>query len=169
MIPLNDLKMEFDEHGHAISGEVVFTHVDDKTGEVRHFAVERIAAWLSMQTRIPIIKVKLDPVFAHWAMTRRGIEMHRFTRISKRIVKANPIVFAHMPGIARDADGEHLIIDGNHRYCRAVYFGETHIRGYVLEPEHWEPFLVDVPAIFDEFQRDRIERQDVDPIDSRIR
>lgn len=168
VIDWRDLRIEFDENGVPKTGEIVFSHVDDKTDEVRHFAVERIEKWLRTRTDIPIIRTRIDPIFAMFAVKYRGVEQHRFARITKRQIKTNPIVLAHMPGIGRDTTGEHLMIDGTHRYCKAAMLGMEHIHAYELQPEHWEPFLIDIPEM-DSFTREQmIGQANGVPIDSRI-
>lgn len=169
MIDWRDLRIKFDPTtGRPISSEIVFSHVDDKTNEVRHFAVERIEKWLRTRSDIPIIRVPIDYVFAQFAFTYRGIEQHRFERITKRQIKTNPIVLAHMPGVGRDTTGEHLMIDGTHRYCKAAMLGMEHIHAYELQPEHWEPFLVHVPELDNLTREQMIGQANGIPIDSRI-
>jgi hypothetical protein len=169
MIRWWELDLEFDEQGVPVRGEVVFSHVDNKTGVVRHFAVERINnAIAKMAAPPPIIQCPIDLAFTMFAMQHRGIEAHRWNRITAHDVCNYPILLAHMPGVGIDTPDEHLIIDGIHRYTRAAYWGWTHLPAYELPPELWEPYLIDIPQELNDFERERLNNQHINPIDSRI-
>lgn len=170
MIEMWDLDMTFAADGTPISGEIVFSHVDDRTNVVRHFAIERIVKHVErMAVRPPIITFPIDPVFAMYAVTGRGIEQHRLKRITAQDLIQYPIMLAHMPGVARDVQGEHLIIDGNHRYVAAAMMGWKELHGYELPPALWEEFLVNIPEELNDFQRERLLDQAKNPIDSHIK
>lgn len=139
------------ENGIPVSGEVVFSHVDDKTGEVRHFAVERIQRDINNgKLTLPIIETPIDETFARFSFTQRGVEKHRIMRLltTPTEISHYPVVFIHFPGVGRDIpESEYLMIDGAHRYCASAVLGWKTIRGYVMEPEQWEPYLIDIPDI----------------------
>lgn len=169
MIPWQELRLEFDDRGIPISGEIVFSHVDNKTGQVRHFAVERINRDIAkMGTPPPIIQCPIDPTFVMFAMQHRGVEAHRWNRITPQDVCNYPILLAYMPGVGIDTPDQHLIIDGIHRYTRAAHWGWTHLPAYELPEEFWEPYLIDIPQELNDFERERLNNQHVNPIDSRI-
>ena len=157
--------------GEPVSGEIVFSHVDDKTGEVRHFAVERLCKYLeTCAAPPPIITFPIDQQFAKYAYTLRRVEMHRLKRImaDPAQIAAYPIMLAHMPGVARDTQGEHLVIDGIHRYVAAAVLGWSELRGYEMPPELWEQYLIDIPEILDR-TREKLAGQAMGvPIDSHI-
>lgn len=170
MIPWQDLRLDFDDKGSLVSSEIVFSHVDNKTGKVRHFAVERIERDIrKLGTPPPIIQCPIDKHFATYAMQHRGIEAHRWNRITPQDVCNFPILLAHFPGVGIDTAGEHLIIDGIHRYTRAAHWGWTHVPAYELRPEFWGPYLIDIPEQLNDWERERLNNQHVNPIDSRIR
>jgi len=171
MIEWTDLDLTVDGDGNLHSTETAFSHVDNETGEVRHFAVTRIEKWLRTATQVPIIRVPIDMPFARYCMVHRGVEKHRYDRITKRQIMANPVIVARIPGVGKDAElEEHLIIDGAHRYCKAAHhFRMNSVLGYELQPYQWEPFLIRVPDAIDERTARELRHQDVNPIDSRIR
>lgn len=170
MIDWRDLRVQY-ENGVPVSGEIVFSHVDDRTGEVRHFATERIQRDINAGLLRPKeILADINPVFALAAVTIRGVERHRLDRVTAQDICNYPIMMAHIPGVGRDDPArEHLMIDGTHRYVKASFLGWKSIRAYELEPEMWEPYLVNVPEI-DDFTREQMAAQARGvPIDSRIR
>ena len=179
MIPWQDLSIEFDKDGVPVSGEIVFSHVDDVDGTVRHFAIERILNWIKAappHKLPPIIECPVDPTFAMAAMTVRGIEPHRLARVTLQDILHYPIIVAHAPGFGRDMrssasapGGEHLIIDGSHRYCKAWLMGLKSLPAYEVEPDFWMEYLVDIPEM-DDFTREQMADQAMGKtIDSRIR
>lgn len=167
MIHWTELDIEFDAAGNPIRGEICFSHVDDKDGTVRHFAIDRINRELERMAALPqIIEFPIDPVFAAFAMQHRGVEMHRWNRITPMDVAAYPILLAKMPGVGRDTPDSHLIIDGIHRYTRAASWGWQTMRGYELPEEFWSRFLIELPEDF--YDKERLTNQHVNPIDSHI-
>jgi hypothetical protein len=169
MIDWTEMRVEYDAQGNPISGEVVFSHVDDKTGEVRHFAVERLNKHIERMAVPPKrLEVKIDYQFAAFAITRRGIEPHRFERITPADIAQYPILLAHMPGVGRDTPDNHLIIDGSHRYVKAATLGWKTIPAYELPEELWKEFLIRIPEELVAVDRDRLSNQHINPIDSRI-
>ena len=169
MIPWTDLHIEFDDEGNVSSTEICFSHVDDIDGTVRHFAIDRIVKAITLGQMTPrILEFPIDPMFAVYAMQHRGIEQHRFQRITPQDVAHYPVVLAHMPGVGKDTQGNHLIIDGSHRYCRAFQLGWKTLRGYELSPAMWEPFLIDIPEELCTLDRERLQNQHINPIDSHI-
>lgn len=170
MIDWTELRVDF-ENGVMVGGEIVFSHVDDVTGEVRHFAVERIAKDIEkMAVPPPIIEVPIDQTFAQFCIRARGVEPHRWNRITPQDVCHYPILMAVMPGVGRDTKDSHLIIDGIHRYTRAAAWGWPSVRGYELQPEFWQQYLVRVPDEVNRQQAVELEAQKYGhKIDSRIR
>lgn len=170
MIHWSELEMVFGPNGEPISGEIVFSHVDDITNDVRHFAVDRLAKYLTTcAVPPPIIEIPIDPVFAIAALRVRGVEQHRLIRVSALDICNYPIMLARIPGVGRDSEKiEGLIIDGIHRYCKAAFYGWTSIRAYLLEPDLWEQYLVDIPEIADDTRRKMEGQARGVPIDSRI-
>lgn len=152
MIHWSELRVEFGPNKEPISGEVVFSHVD-KTSEVRHFAVERIQKDIEHGLLVlPIIETQIDLLFASFSITHRGVEPHRLRRLMATPTEIShyPVVFAHIPGVGRDVrEGEYLMIDGAHRYCASSLLGWPTIRGYVMSPAQWGPYLIYIPEIAD--------------------
>jgi len=170
MIHFTDLRVQFADDDTPISGEIVFSHHDPLDDTVRHFAIERICTQIERGgLKPPIVEVPIDPNFAAGAMVFRGVEQHRFERITPVDMAHYPLVVAHMPGTARDFPGELLLIDGSHRYCKAWMLGWKTLRAYVLEPEEWEKFLVWVPDAYNDIQRERLSNQHINPMNSRIK
>lgn len=172
MIHWTELRVDQDPvTGEFVGGEIVFSHVDDKTGVVRHFAIERIVADIpKMETPPPVIVFPTDLNFARFMLAQRGIEPHRYDRITPQDVIAYPIIMAKMPGVGRDTPDDHLIIDGNHRYCKAVLqWGWKEMQAYELSEDIWSKYLVSVPDWLNEKSREDLANQHVKPINSRIK
>lgn len=171
MIHWSELEVEFDPVTHEpISGEIVFSHVDDKTNEVRHFAVERIERRLkTMDVLPPVIEIPIDPIFAVFAIRARGVEQHRLERVTPQDICNYPIMLARIPEVGRDsAEIDGLIIDGIHRYVKAAMMGWKSIRAYLMEREFWEEYLIDIPEIEEDTRRKMEGQAKGVPIDSRI-
>lgn len=114
-------------------GEKTYTHQDDKTGEYRIFAVDRMALWIEAHS-LEVLKVKFlpDAAFAKFVLENRGIEPHRLLRCDISF----PITLLLM------SDDTHLIVDGNHRYVKAAMVG-AELKANMLIKEQWEQFLVE--------------------------
>ncbi len=161
--------MEFDADGNVTNTEICFSHVDPVEGTVRHFAVDRIGKAIALgQMKPEILEFPIDPMFAVYAMQHRGIEQHRFQRITPQEIAHYPLVLAHIPGVGKDTKGSHLIIDGSHRYCRAFQMGWKTLRGYELTTEMWEPYLINIPEELCTLDKERLLNQHINPIDSHI-
>jgi hypothetical protein len=172
MIHWSELRVVYDAQGRPISGEVCFSHVDDVTGDVRHFAVERIERDIRNGTlNLPIVETPINDTFARFSFTQRGVEKHRIIRLltTPTEISHYPVVFAHFPGVGRDVpDSEYLMIDGAHRYCASAVLGWKSIRGYVMEPEQWEPYLIDIPEIAEQTRAKMDAQARGVPIDSNL-
>lgn len=148
MIPFSDLSIWLKD-GH-LTGEVIFTHVDDHTGEAMHFAIDRLNKYIN-ERGAERIRAGIDMEFAATMPVRRGLEQHRLDRITVEDILVYPILLAHIP--ERE---EHLIIDGSHRYFKASTMGWPEIPAYVLEPDVWRNFLIDFPPDINAFAKQQI-------------
>lgn len=174
MIDWTQLKAKFDDDGNVISGEVVFSHVDDGDGVLRHYAIDRIVNYIEhAPVRPEIIEFQIDAVWAAFALTHRGVERHRLERITPADLAHYPIIMAHHPdGKGRpDHQGQHMVIDGHHRYCKAAMLGWRTLRAYVLPPELWEQYLIYIPeeVLSAQSKKDALLNQHNVPIDSHIK
>jgi hypothetical protein len=129
-------------------GEITYTHQDEKTGEFKTFAVQRLAQWLKdnpEKAEKHKYSIPVDRKFAEFVMRNRGIEAHRIARILN-LTNFDPIILARMH------DDTCLIIDGNHRYVVASMVEAQFMPGYVLPEEIWKPFVVEgIPKELAEF------------------
>jgi len=163
MIDWTELDIRIEPDGAIVSDEIIFTHVAPATRKVTHFAVSRLEAHLRAHP-VEMARVAMNYDFARDAIVNRGIEEHRLKRITRRIIKTNPVIFAYDP-----LDDTHLLIDGSHRYVKAAMLGMDHIIGYIVEPDLWQQYVVRFPEKLDDISRRDIENQWAKPIDSRIR
>lgn len=114
--------------------EAVFTLIEDDTGKQTHFAVDRMIAWCTA-AKLPVAAVAVDPQFAVYCVENRGVEFERLAQITFHHL-TEPLIFCRQP------DGSHLLVDGHHRYVKAAQLAISYVRAYLLEPEQWEPFLI---------------------------
>lgn len=170
MIHWSELRVDWGADGKPVGGEITFSHEDDVTGKVRHFAVERMVKWVNEHPMERYI-IPIDPIFAKFAFTCRGVEMHRLTRITPADVAAYPIIMVRSEEFGRDDRGTAtLMVDGTHRYCAAAAWGWKEIPAYIFEEGEWERFLIDVPDFINEHTSERLTAQKHGtPIDSRIK
>ena len=119
------------------AAEAIYTHVDD-TGALSSFATDRINRWLAT-CKHPPARVPINRAQAESFVAEKAIDPHRVARITVRDLRLYPLVFASLP------DGTHLLLDGRHRYLKAVALGRTHVRGIFLNPTEYTPFMVSLP------------------------
>lgn len=115
--------------------EVVFTHIDDQ-GANYNFAVDRMFAWCK-KTYKEVFTVDLDIAFAYYSMEARGIEKHRLYRLPEAALKVP------MLNIEWGDAGEHLLVDGHHRYVRACMLGKKTGRTFILDKTEWPQFQIE--------------------------
>jgi hypothetical protein len=95
---------------------------------------------------LPVRFVPVEAEMAAWVMEHRGVEQHRFERITQRDLVVYPITICHLD--AEDAD---MIVDGAHRYAAAHYrFGRTRIRARIVPESIWRRYEVDAPPMMEE-------------------
>ena len=117
--------------------EVVFTHIDDDTGEVLHLAVDRLEACVKAHPKkFELCFFPVEGQIADYFRTNRGIERHRLDRITAQVMRDKPIIFAEL-------QGKHLLVDGHHRYVKAHALGRTLIKSVVVPEKVWRLFEVD--------------------------
>lgn len=117
-------------------GSVVFTHRDTQ-GEERTFSVEHLweqAQRLLSAGQIEVVYALLSRDFAKWAVANRGIEKHRLDRLKPEHL--TPVLFLNW------YDDTKLLVDGHHRYVKAVKLFRRTIKCVCLEPSQWEPFVI---------------------------
>ena len=121
-----------------ISDEV-FTHIDDGTGEVRHFnasAMQRAAPAFAKTGRVALLTVAIDPEFISFVLRVRGIERPRVERLAEPYLSM-PILGADMD------DGSVLTVDGHHRLVALYERGVATYEIYIFKKEDWLPFIVE--------------------------
>lgn len=117
--------------------EVIFSHVDDDTGVITHFAISLALAWIKEhESEVEKLLVGIEQDTAQMIFTCRGIEDHRLQPLLS-VADPEPMLFVFMP------DQTHLLIDGSHRYVAAAMRKDPHRRGYVLTWEQVQPFIIE--------------------------
>jgi len=122
--------------------ERMYSFVGDN-GENVHVAIERLYKWV--QDHKFQLKVYSTPVHPHlaikWIKTglvsrQRSIELCANTKLA-----TDPIIYGkEKPGAVSKIDM--YLLDGRHRYIRAVHYGAPIIEAYILEPKQWLAFQV---------------------------
>lgn len=117
-------------------GEEVYTWQDPDTGETRLWAVERLAKWLETGP----VEHQLAKVESRWSdyyRENRGIEDHRIEWLKRNFnASITPIIILKLVG------GQHITLDGHHRYVLLAELGIPFIRAYILTEEQASQFEV---------------------------
>lgn len=121
---------------------IMFTHIEEGTGKNTHFDVTEITEWLANLIKSDKKRfysmchnVVIDPVVAESYAKIRGIEPHRYDRLTAKCVEW-PVLFCMAP------DGSATLVDGNHRFVWLARHGYKTIRSIVVPEPDWRPFEV---------------------------
>jgi hypothetical protein len=113
-----------------------FTHIDDKDPtKLTKYNVTGLNRYC-VENKVEIVLVPLTKEGALLCRNARGLEQHRYDRITEAVIDNLPVIFC------LQEDGTGLLVDGTHRYARAWDLGYDEIRAYVLQPDQWKSFLL---------------------------
>jgi hypothetical protein len=135
---VTDLESIFDE---------CFTHIDDTTGVQTTYAVTALYKHVSThEDQVEKWSVPVEEHHAKYCITNRGVERDRLeVLMGKADYLAKPIMFIHMP------DGQHLLVDGTHRYVCYWMLKITNIPAYMIPWDVAKAFVLeDAPSIEEE-------------------
>lgn len=121
------------------TGEPLYTFVDPATGENTNIAVARLRKFL-MTVRPEVFDVPLDPALAESFINDNLASLDRAVSLTPA-ERREPIIFV-MDGTYTDGRPDVLLVDGRHRYLRAVLEDDKMIPAYVLTYEQWQPWRV---------------------------
>jgi len=125
-IPYNTLK----------STDTVVTHVLDDGNAIVSLCTSRMETSFAVKLITPE-RIILNPQYATDLLQSGAVNAQRVKTISQIFVsRVNPILLARFP------NGSDALLDGQHRYCAAVFNGEKEILGRRLPPSVWQQFIV---------------------------
>ena len=116
----------------------MYTHIDNEPGgdnKVRHFAITTLNK-SPLVLGIPPNLAPIDHSCLSFLLEKRGLEHHRLDRITKDIIFGDPIIMAEW-------DKTWLILDGNHRFAKAIMLDMKVIPARFLPRTIWEQFLIE--------------------------
>lgn len=116
--------------------ELGFSWVDD-AGKYHCWMTDRMNRYAESHMEPDIIEVDYD--YALWAMVHNGIERHRVDRLTPQVLAQKPIINVQFE------DGSYKLVDGNHRYVKAMLLGWKEIRSYLFNVEQGNMFKLDIP------------------------
>lgn len=124
--------------------DVMFSH-EDLDGTQTSWNI----SWIDRQI-IPLLKagkievqdIPIEPWFTELCLNNRGLEKHRFERITEEALKI-PTYWVGME------DGTYLLIDGTHRYAYAGTHGKETILGVIVPEEIERAARLSIPKIKD--------------------
>ena len=126
-----------------------------------HVAIERLHFWV-LQNEDTLVRkhqlwmTPLSPAMAVKFIKAGLVNRERVRGLSDFEMKV-PIIYGKEEK-GRIAHVDMFLLDGRHRYVRAVSLGKESIQAYVLKPKQWYQFLVtDVPNI----TQDQLDRMPV--------
>jgi hypothetical protein len=115
-------------------GHVAFTYQEPDTGKIYLFDITGIQRDYRTKLR-PVVNIDVDPEFAKFSLTNRGIERHRLAPLYGEEIR-EPIL------VAIWGDGGHVVLDGNHRYVATALKGQRWIRARLLPRSIWGKHLI---------------------------
>lgn len=114
--------------------EEIFNHIDDVDGKRTTFAVTRFRTYCEAHEGVWTIPITKEN--AEFCRRNRGIEPHRLARLRPEDLQ-KPLLFVLWP------NGEHLMIDGTHRYVQLADLDIAQGNAWVVDDrEVWEQFTV---------------------------
>lgn len=135
--------------------EEIYTFADGTTKEITHFAAsrirERVETILATSVVMSPVKNELpdsihpdvifgwvptDPEMASLLIENSGIEQHRLDRLTAKHCLSTVIIIVEFP------DGQHALIDGNHRYVKACQLKLPEMPAAIVKPALWREFVV---------------------------
>ena len=115
---------------------VIFSHVDEDTGEQTHYAITHMLAWIKEHaSEVERLRVVIESETAAMVEQYRGIEQHRLIPLLS-VPDPDPVVLIHL------ADDSHLLVDGSHRFVAMWKQGKPDLRAYVLTWEQAQNFVI---------------------------
>lgn len=115
--------------------DVVFTHMDEGTKAITTINISRLLRDWKVRMR-PVVMLPIDRDFAKFCVTNRGVEEHRLERLEREEIR-EPVLFAYWQS------GEHLLIDGTHRYVAQTLKGASEIKARILPISVWRPYVIE--------------------------
>ena len=130
--------------------EQVFTHLHE--GVATMVATER----MQQSDEYKALEVVITPVekqFAEWCAKNRGVEQRRLERITLQHLVTSPLCYCEFPRPESLGGGmAHMLVDGNHRYCKAAALGMMALPARVAPETLWRKFQVEgIPVEIAEF------------------
>ncbi|MET4190719.1 MULTISPECIES: hypothetical protein [unclassified Bradyrhizobium] len=144
----------------------VFTHVDHMTGKVRHFDATMLYEDLKAgKVAHYVDRYHFRGVDLKHIYKNQGVEQWKVDRLTYHICR-RPILVCRVP----DWDGQRecdVIIDGNHRIIRRALHGLRWAMAFVIDPPHWEPYLLPIPEALNHIYMEITHDGQIDPEASR--
>jgi hypothetical protein len=126
--------------------ELMYAFVGDDGSNI-HVAIQRLLKWV--ERRKPHLKVWQIPVHPHLAKRFINHNLINRERVKELLLQkqVDPIIFGkEIRGRPEDVDM--YLLDGRHRYVRAVALNYLLIEAYLLNPNQWRAFqITGVPTI----------------------
>jgi hypothetical protein len=119
----------------------IFTHVDHLEREIRHFnATDLYRDILAGKVNYSVFVVPFTGSDYLRIVNDNGVEEPRVDRLTYNICR-RPILVAQFP------QGEHVLIDGNHRVVRRFREGLNYCTAFFVEHPAWSKYLVTMPRL----------------------
>lgn len=113
----------------------IFSHIDLR-GVARHFNASAMtrAVLMGQVKPMPVVCDLYQELIDH-TMAHGGIEEAHIENVAE--TSEHPVLLVEF------ADGESLLVDGNHRIIWRWRHGLRNVKALVFKPGQWEPFLVE--------------------------
>jgi|SRR5882762_3416074 len=116
--------------------EPIYTWVNPKTGENLNVASERLRLFtLDPSSGLSVVytAVSYNQAMEFWR--NKTIDLHHVLQLKAKR-RLDPIIYIE------DRDGDHLLVDGRHRYALIALSGLDMIPSFILKPKEWERFRI---------------------------
>lgn len=125
-----------------IYGDQMFTWTDPETQIPQHFnSTALYRYWLENPHKGEAVRTPIGITQYEFAIKNRGIERYRVDRLPREALEI-PLTIVALRTLNRDW---HIIIDGNHRLCRAYELGISILPAVIFPKSTWKKCLITIP------------------------
>jgi len=118
------------------STDTLVTHVLDEGNAIVSLCTSMMETSFAVKM-IPAENIILNPQYATGLLQSGAVSAQKVKLISRSLVAVvQPILLARFP------NGSDALLDGQHRYCAAVFNGQKEILARRLPPSVWQQFIV---------------------------
>lgn len=124
--------------------EIMFTHCEDRrdpNSKLNHYLVQRMNASPRIEA-LPVVRVPTEGMTYDYLKSNWGLEQHRVDRLTLQVIATRPILLGELGDPV-----EHLLLDGCHRFAKAILLRLPVIPARIVPKALLEDFRVEALPI----------------------